>query len=124
MRDYAKKPYKPTRRTHNVNSAWILVLLILGALFFITYITYHFIYQKLLAEKEKSAVISSIPIPVEKAENTEKKVVKKTVLKIKNKPEKIAEKTMPKKVTVVKKEKVIALNPADVQPKYDFYKLL
>ncbi|MCX7125151.1 MAG: SPOR domain-containing protein [Gammaproteobacteria bacterium] len=121
MRDYAKKPYRPARRKNNSNGGWILISLILCALFFIFFITYHLVHQKLLADREKPAIIAPIAAPVEKAE---KKEVKKIALKIKNKPQKIAKKTTSKKVVAVKKEKDIALNPADEQPKYDFYKLL
>ncbi|OGT44909.1 MAG: hypothetical protein A3E82_03075 [Gammaproteobacteria bacterium RIFCSPHIGHO2_12_FULL_38_11] len=108
MRDYAKKSYRPVQNNNNSSGQWLLILLLFGAIGFVSTLAYHFTHETITIKKEEQ--IAPIPPQV--------KPIDKPKSKIKNKPAKIAKKIP------VKKEKVIALNPADEQPKYDFYQLL
>ncbi|MCX7121555.1 MAG: hypothetical protein NTZ67_07285 [Gammaproteobacteria bacterium] len=118
MRDYAKKSYRPVQENNHSNSPWILILLVISAIGFISTLTYHFIDQKSSAKKEVAEAIAPIP--------SKTTSVEKSTAKIKHKQKKTTKKIALKKENVIKakKEAVVILNPADEEPKYDFYKLL
>jgi len=105
MRDYAKKS-RPIKRQRQSDGAWILVVLIVCAIFYLGYMGYHFLHKELLQEEQKLATDRVIKPSVIKSALHKKPI--KTVKKVK------------KKI----KTKNVALNPADIQPKYDFYQLL
>jgi len=114
MRDYAKKSYRPVQKNNNSNGQWLSILLIFSAIGFVSTLVYHFTHAKPAVTKELKEQIAPIPPQI--------KPIEKHKSKIKNNPLKTTKKTLAKKVVAVKK--AIALNPADEQPKYDFYKLL
>ena len=118
MRDYAKKS-RPAKRQPQSDGTWILAALTVCAVLFAGYVVYHFTHEKLSVVKEK--ITTPVKIPPHK-------IIRPTLHK---KPEKQVKKVTKevavkkaKAVKKIKEVKVATLNPADIQPKYDFYKLL
>lgn len=108
MRDYAKKS-RITKQKLESNGSWILVALFFCTVFFVAYISYHFSHEKKVIAPTKPLVHKHAPM------HAIKKPIKKHLRK-EQAPKKIIR---PEKPT-----NIAALNPADIQPKYDFYKLL
>jgi cell division protein FtsN len=112
VRDYAKKTSRPTKNTkkmktkNNVNGAWPFMLLITGTIFFVGYASYHFVHEKLLANKAAVSIAltatTTIPSPhTKQPQHTQK-------------PTKTAGKVIKTEIS----------DPASNEPKYDFYKIL
>lgn len=100
MRDYAKKTSRPVKKKNNVNSSWILTLLITGAVFFVGYASYHVIHKKLLVKKEALSIRLASTTPIKTTASHPNQTIKKTAAKT--------------EVT----------DPISNEPKYDFYKIL
>lgn len=105
MRDYAKRSRNAINSQSESSGTWILVCMALSTLLFISYLAFHFFHgkeaitqHKPILHHEKARIISHPVVHEKKPIALHHKVVKHTV-----------------------KHKT---NPADIQPKYDFYEML
>ncbi len=94
MRDYAKKSHHANKPSES-DGTWILAVLIVCTILFVGYVTYHF-----SNEKKLRATLHPAAKPVAHLQAH-------------------AHLTKPEK-----EKKIAAINPADAQPKYDFYRIL
>lgn len=106
MRDYAKRSRNVINSQSESSGTWILVCMTLSTLLFLSYLAFHFFHgkeaillQKPIVHHEKARVISHPVIHEKKPIVLHHKVIKHPV----------------------KRKKI---NPADIQPKYDFYEML
>lgn len=117
MRDYAKRNSPVVIQKKPSDGSEILIFLAVCTVLFIGYVIYHFTHHSASTSKPKLTHATAIAAP--------KKIIKKPVaIKISH-PKNVAHHH--NKKIAAKKSKphdTIALNPADIQPKYDFYTLL
>lgn len=106
MKDYAKKSHR-AQSFSNSNGKGLLIFLISCTVLFASYVAYHFTHQHtpLLTTVKKTVVKSVITHQKRKPVSHQKPII-----------------SAQKKKKI--KEKTVALNPSDIQPKYDFYQLL
>lgn len=114
MRDYARNSH-PTKKKSESDGTGILVFLVICTLLFAGYATYHYTHENVIVKNAVSTVQSDVLLPT--------KLIKK-INNHKVAPHKIIAHKKPKKIVKKSAKKATPINPADIQPKYDFYKLL
>jgi cell division protein FtsN len=117
MRDYAKRNSPVVIQQKPSDGSEILIFLAICTILFVGYVIYHFTHHSASTPKPKATHAASIATP--------KKIAKKPIA-IKIAHPKIVKHHHEKKIAAKKSKPhdTIALNPADIQPKYDFYTLL
>ena len=129
MRDYAKRR-APKKTQPPSDGAGIVLFLVLCSILFVAYVAYHFLHGKAPSVKKKITTTAAITKHDNKKRWIEHKIIKPIERdarekRIEKEKEIIQAEKFEKKIHTKKQiKKAIALNPADIQPKYDFYKLL
>jgi len=123
LRDYAKRNSRPTKKKSESDGTGILVFLVICTLLFAGYATYHFTHESAAPKIENPT--AEIHTPLHK--RLIKKITEHKIFQHKVIEHKVVEHKKP--VTISKEIKKPAktetpINPADIQPKYDFYKML
>jgi hypothetical protein len=125
LRDYAKRNSRGTKQAPESDGTGILVFLVICTLLFAGYATYHFTHDSAASKITTSAPVIITPTeqPIKKS-FLHKVMEHKTALTHKiNAHKEIAKKRNAKAIKKPVK-KTAPINPADIQPKYDFYKML
>ena len=120
MKDYAKKSSQPKTQSES-NGVGIMAIMVLSTVLFVGYSAYHFLHlhgdikknistsaHTLTHHIKKHLVLHAKAKPIEKKEMPSEKAKPKSVLK----------------KTPEKEKALTASNPVDIQPRYDFYRLL
>lgn len=118
MKDYAKKTPQPSQPKKQDYGVWISLALIVFAVSFVAYATYHAMHRKASVEKEKLSLIVATPSDAEKNKQAEesKRSDKKIPIEIK--------KALPTKPAKSPHADSKVNSDKTNEPKYDFYTLL
>ena len=111
MRDYAKRNSRSVKKQSQSDGTGILVFLVICTLLFAGYVTYHLTHENVLTKNTMTAP--------QMKKSVEHKVIERKVIE-----HKIIERRKPEKIVEKPIKKSAPMNPADIQPKYDFYKML